>query len=219
MDTHSASRIFPFETLIVSCFSILLSLVPGYLMAGDHGDDDDHHVPPSENVIAFHDRNSPQYNEHCNDCHADIHGRQSLNPAIPPAHLVMFNFAAGQPGGDQQCAWCHRSVDLVQAAGSAKEMTGRLRKHVDTALCALCHGPQGPGKPFYQVGLSQLRSDGGDLYELVCSGCHNVISNSEVRGEDAADIEEAIMENEGGMAPLQVLTTEQIQAIAAALAQ
>jgi hypothetical protein len=40
-----------------------------------------------------------------------------------------------------------------------------------------------------------------------------------VEGESANEIREKINENEGGMGPLRVLSTQEIQAIAAALAQ
>ncbi len=92
-----------------------------------------------------------------------------------------------------------------------------LRKRVDVKLCTLCHGPTGPAKQFYQVSLSSLPLDGSELYDLTCSGCHGLLADSEVEGESAAEIQEKINENEGGMGPLGALKTNQIQAIAAAL--
>jgi len=187
----------------------------------DDDDDDDDEQPSvvSDNIIAIHDRNSPQYNKNCSDCHADIRTRVSLNPGIPDAHVAMLPFSAGEPGDDLQCAWCHRTVDLIQAAATPVDARASLRKHVDARMCALCHGPAGPGTQFYQVNLSNLQPSGPLLYDLVCSGCHLPIANSEVRGESAREINEAILENEGGMAPLNVLTQGDIQAIADALAQ
>jgi hypothetical protein len=183
-------------------------------------DDDDHEVPPTEtdNTIAAHDRNSPQYNRNCSDCHADIHTRHTLDPVIPDAHVAMLPFAPGETDSNDQCTWCHRSVDLVQAAGSSPlVMPNSIRKRIDPRLCTMCHGPGGPAKQFYQVNLSSLQLDGAELYDLTCSGCHRVLEDSEVEGESAAEIQKEINENEGGMGPLAVLKTEQIQSIAVAL--
>ena len=120
-------------------------------------------------------------------------------------------------------------LGLSQPADPAK---GSIRRPVDSALCALCHGPSGPGrtptaKQFYQVDIGNIPTydpsknpDAGKaLYETVCSGCHNSLANSEVKGQPASEIQQEINENEGGMGPLKVLTPAQIQAIANALAQ
>ena len=177
-------------------------------------------IDPTKNFAAFHDSNSDQYEKHCTECHEDVLNGESLDPDIPPAHLAMFEFAAGETGHDRQCRWCHhRSVDLTQGTQSAATSKGNLRKRVDTALCALCHGPEGPGEQLYQVGLSSLVTDGGELYELVCAGCHKNLENSEVNDEDADEIQEAIDKDKGGMGPLIALRQEEIQAIADALAQ
>ncbi|MGI9320493.1 MAG: c-type cytochrome, partial [Thiogranum sp.] len=56
-----------------------------------------------------------------------------------------------------------------------------------------------------------------ELYELTCSGCHRILADSEVKGESAAEIQSKINGNEGGMGPLGVLNTEQIQSIALVL--
>jgi mono/diheme cytochrome c family protein len=80
----------------------------------------------------------------------------------------------------------------------------------------MCHGPTGPGKQFYQADLAL---DGPELYDLACAACHRDLANSKVEGESANEIREKINENEGGMGPLRVLSTQEIQAIAAALAQ
>lgn len=175
--------------------------------------------PAAENIVALHNRRSPQYDKHCASCHADIHTGQSLDPMIPDAHVAMLPFAPGRTNSDKQCAWCHRSVDLVQAAGSAFTLENNLRKRVDARTCTLCHGPAGPGKQFYQVSLPALQLDGTELYDLFCSGCHRVLADSQVTGDSAAEIQEKIDGNEGGMGPLGVLSADQIQAIAAALAQ
>jgi cytochrome c5 len=181
----------------------------------DHNDE-----PPSVgeyNIIAIHDSTSKKYEKKCTKCHADIHTRQSLDPSIPDAHVAMLPFAPGKPNDDKKCVWCHRSVDLVQAAGSPKDAMASLRKHVDSRTCTLCHGPGGEAKQFYQANFNTLHLSGSDMYGLVCSGCHGNLSNSKVRGENAAKIQKAIQKNKGGMAPLGALTTDQILAIANAL--
>jgi hypothetical protein len=181
--------------------------------------DDDDRIDPGKNLIAIHDSSSNQYNKKCNECHADIRNAQSLDPAIPNVHVAMFDFAAGKPGDDKQCIWCHRTVDLVQ--GSA----GNIRKQVDATICAMCHGPfdrNGPSgtvKQFYQAGPSPDDPDGVLLYDLACAACHKDLVNSKVSGESAKDIQKKIDENEAGMGPLRVLSTQEIQAIAAALAE
>ena len=186
----------------------------------DEADEDDE-VPTTstatDNIIAAHDRNSPQYNRNCSDCHADIHTGQTLDPFIPDAHVAMLPFAPGETDSNDQCSWCHRSVDLVQAAGSPLVMPNSVRKRIDPRLCTMCHGPGGPAKQFYRETLSSLQLDGSELYDLTCSGCHRVLADSEVEGESAAEIQNKINGNEGGMGPLVALKTEQIQSIAVAL--
>jgi hypothetical protein len=173
---------------------------------------------PRKNIIAQHDRSSKQYKKGCKDCHADIHIGTSLDPFISTAHRGMFPFAAGRPGSDKQCTWCHRTVDLSQGTQVKEKSLGNVRRHVDVRLCTLCHGPdRGPGEQFYQSGLSPTNPDGPLLYGLVCSGCHGPLENSKVRGESARDIRKKIDENEGGMGVLEVLSTEEIDALAAAL--
>ena len=183
----------------------LFTWVPNIL-----ADDDDDRIDPKKNIIAIHDSKSDQYDKNCNECHADIRNAQSLDPSIPNVHVAMFDFASGKPGDDKQCIWCHRTVDLVQ--GSA----GNIRKQVDATLCTMCHGPAGPGKQFYQADLAL---DGPALYDLACAACHRDLANSKVSGESAEDIQKKINENEAGMGPLRVLSTQEIQAIADALAK
>lgn len=169
------------------------------------------------NLISLHDRTSSHYNRNCTQCHADVLTEESLNPSIASIHVVMRPYAAGQ--GDTQCAWCHRTVDLVQGVQSATKSQAPLRKLVDPALCSVCHLPGGPAKQLYQTGPSRTNPDGAQLYGLVCEPCHGELARSEVRGESASEIWSHINENEGGMGPLGVLSTQQIQAIANALAQ
>ncbi len=188
----------------------------------EHEDDDpdrpDHTPPPTGdgvNYIALHDSSSDQFNDNCSGCHANIHTRQTLDPSIPDAHVVMLPLVPGE--SNDRCIWCHRSVDLVLAAGSPKDHLSSLRKHIDSRVCALCHGPGGVGKQFYQANFSNLQLNGTEMYGLLCSACHGRLTESEVKGEDAGEIQEAINEDEGGMNPLKVLTTQQIQEIADAL--
>ena len=177
-------------------------------------------IDPKKNFAAFHDSNSRQYRKNCTDCHEDVLTGESLNPNISRAHLAMLEFAAGKVGDDKQCRWCHhRSVDLTQGTQSAATSKGNLRKHIDTALCTLCHGPEGPAEQFYQVGLSSLVTDGGELYDLACAGCHRDLEDSQVKDKDADKIQKAIARDKGGMGPLIALRLEEIQAIADALAQ
>jgi len=169
------------------------------------------------NVIALHDSTSSRYNWNCTQCHADVLTESSLNPSIPAIHVVMRPYAPGQ--GNTQCVWCHRTVDLVQGVQSAAKSKAPLRKLVDPVLCSVCHLPGGPAKQLYQTGPSRTNPDGAQLYDLVCAPCHGELARSEVRGKSASEIWSKINENEGGMGPLRVLSTQQIQAIANALAQ
>lgn len=212
------------------------------------GEDDVSSTPSTTNAIAFHNRNSSRYNDNCLECHAAVltevpvvSGAPVTNPRLrliepPPTRTVhgtmlRGSFKPGKRGDDRQCQFCHRSVNVVEGPSMPQDaLQGTIRKRVDPAACALCHGPKAGGQPnspgpqFYQVGLPQLipLTDplaGQKLYGLVCAGCHDPLANSEVRNESASEIQKKINENEGGMGPLRVLTAAQIQAIATALAQ
>jgi hypothetical protein len=183
----------------------------------DRRDEDD--IDPEKNLIAQHDSSSKQYKKDCSECHRDVHDRQSMDPSVPTAHRVMFPYAAGEPGNNEQCRWCHHTVDMVQGTQREENSTASLRRYTDVLLCTLCHGPyRGPGQQLYEGGLSPTDPDGPLLYDLTCSGCHGPLDSSEVGGEDADEIREKIDEDEGGMGPLSVLTAAEIEAIAAALA-
>lgn len=185
----------------------------------DNGGEDG--FDPKKNIIAIHDSSSTQYDKKCGGCHAEIHSRQSQNPSIPAAHPGMAPYAAGRTNDDRQCRWCHRTVDLTQGTQALEKSKGNHRRHVDVALCTLCHGPyrDGPGKQFYQSGLSPTDPDGPVVYEVVCAGCHRGLENSELIGKKAEKIREAIDEDKGGMGVLTVLSTQEINAIAAVLAE
>lgn len=176
---------------------------------------------PKKNIIAIHDSSSKQYKKNCDECHAEIHSRESLDPAIPAAHPAMVPFAAGKPNDNRQCRWCHRTVDLTQGTQSLGKSKGNQRRHVDVALCTLCHGPyrNGPGQQFYQSGLSPTDPDGPVVYGVACAGCHRELENSELIGKNAEKIQKAINNDKGGMGVLTVLSTQEIDAIAAVLAE
>ena len=133
----------------------------------------------------------------------------------------MATYAAGRPGDDRQCRWCHRTVDLTQGTQTLGKSKGNQRRHVDVALCTLCHGPYrgGPGQQFYQSGLSPTDPDGPVVYGVVCAGCHRELEDSELIGKNAEKIQKAIDEDKGGMGVLSVLSTQEIAAIAAVLAE
>lgn len=174
------------------------------------------------NLVALHNRRSSRFHdEGCRECHADIHSRESLDPTLPTAHRVMLPFSPGKARSDRQCLFCHPTVDLVQGTQRVEDSAGNLRRHVDVAICTLCHAPR-PGasaRQLYQATLlSPTDPDGPRLYRLLCSGCHGDLADSEVNGESASEIWDAIEEDEGGMAPLAVLTANEIRAIAAVLA-
>ena len=175
----------------------------------DDDDDDDDRIGSGNNIIAIHDSSSRQYNKECISCHADIPSAQSLVPSIPNVHVAMIPFTPGE-NDEETCVVCHRTIDLVQ--GSA----GNIRKQVKATYCTMCHGPAGPATQFYQADLAL---DGPALYDLACAACHRNLARSEVSGESAREIREKINEDEGGMGPLGLLSTEKIQAIAAALAE
>jgi hypothetical protein len=161
-----------------------------------------------KNLISLHDKNSPQYDKNCTNCHVAILIEESLDPSILTAHTSMLFETPGEKD-NEKCGWCHRTVDLVQ--GSA----GNLRKQVKADLCAVCHGDDfGEAKRYYQTSIT----DGEMLYELTCAFCHNDLANSEVGGKDAKEIQEKINEDKGGMKPLEELSPSQVQEIANALA-
>jgi hypothetical protein len=171
----------------------------------------------TKNLIASHDSASPKYDRNCTNCHSSIPTEKSLNPSIPNAHVAMLPYIPGK--GNTKCIWCHRSVDLVQGSTRIEKSKSNLRKGVNMTLCTLCHGPSGPGNQFFQTELSPTQPDGALLYDLACAACHRDLANSQVKGESVSEIQKKINGNEGGMGPLKVLSAEEIQAIAATLAQ
>lgn len=208
-------------------------------------DDEPSGSSSSANAIAFHDRNSNRYDDDCRSCHAAVLTEAPVvanaavanpnlrqTPRTRTVHGTMLARAGvkpGESGDDMQCQFCHRSVGVVEGPPMPQDaLKGAIRKHVDPAVCTLCHGPRtggqpnSPGPQFYQAGLPEVvpltdPQAGQKLYGLFCAGCHRPLANSEVRGESAREIQGEINDNEGGMGPLRVLTPGQIQAIANAL--
>src|SRR5512143_3665217 len=60
--------------------------------------------------------------------------------------------------------------------------------------------------------------DGVALYTSDCSGCHGPLAASGKKGASVSQIQDAIAHNWGGMGAFAGLTTDQLQAIATALA-
>src|SRR5689334_9691010 len=60
--------------------------------------------------------------------------------------------------------------------------------------------------------------DGASLYAGNCAGCHGPLATSGKKGATIARIQTAIAGNTGGMGTLSSLSTDQLQAIADALA-
>ena len=236
--TARFAKVFQIAVLALCGWASLWSL-------NARGEDDEPSTSSSINVIAFHDRNSGQYMEHCLDCHAGVlteapvvpngvvvNPRLVGQPLTNTAHGTMLRGSFKPGKEDMRCQFCHRSVGIVEGPPMPQDpLKGAIRKRVDPAVCTLCHGPKtggqpnSPGPQFYATGLSQVipltnpLAAGQTLYGLFCAGCHNPLANSEVRGESASEIQKKINENESGMGPLRVLTAAQIQAIATALAQ
>ncbi len=99
------------------------------------------------NLLALHDPKAAEYDGDCLKCHSDILKETSKDPRILPFHQAMMPFTPGYnpahgPNNDV-CVQCHRFVDLRM------DSAGALRKQVNPELCALCHGPSGPGPKFY----------------------------------------------------------------------
>ena len=198
---------------------VVRASMASHTQKSDDGDNDG--FDPRKNIIAIHDSSSKRYKKKCGECHAEIHSRQSLDPSIPAAHPGMVPFAAGKPGDDRQCRWCHRTVDLTQGTQALEKSKGNQRRHVDVALCTLCHGPDrgGPGQQFYPSGLSPTDPDGPVVYGVACAGCHRELENTKLKGKSAQAIQRAIEHDKGGMGVLTVLSTQEIAAIAAVLAE
>ena len=101
----------------------------------------------ADNILALHDPKSSGYDGDCLKCHQSILEEKTKDPRIPSFHQAMMPFTPGYnpahgPNNDV-CVQCHRFVDLRM------DSAGALRKQVNPELCALCHGPAGPGPKLY----------------------------------------------------------------------
>ncbi len=104
-------------------------------------------VQEEDNVLAQHDPTSSSYDDDCLSCHGDVLTEQTQDSRILSYHQAMMPFTPRYnprhgPNNDV-CVQCHRYVELRMASA------GALRKHVDPTMCALCHGPSGPGPVYY----------------------------------------------------------------------
>ncbi|RMG46603.1 MAG: hypothetical protein D6718_05250 [Acidobacteria bacterium] len=101
----------------------------------------------AQNLLALHDPESDRYDGRCLACHQEVMERTSADPRVPSFHVAMVPYTPGYNPAkgttDAVCIQCHKYVELEI------DSSGALRKHVDPELCALCHGPSGPGPVFY----------------------------------------------------------------------
>ena len=100
------------------------------------------------NILAIHDRSSSDYDGNCLECHAGVLEEGSQDPRILSFHQAMIPYMPGyNPAhgpSNETCTQCHDQVDLLL------DSSGGLRVRVNPELCALCHGPAGPGPVYYQ---------------------------------------------------------------------
>ncbi|MBI5183063.1 MAG: hypothetical protein HY999_01680 [Nitrospinae bacterium] len=103
----------------------------------------------SDNLLAIHDKDSPNYNTDCIGCHGDMQDIGTLDPYLVEAHSINMStrMCSIPSSGNKRCWYCHRDgTDLLEKSA------GNLRRNVDVAICAQCHGPKGPGKVLYLTG-------------------------------------------------------------------
>ncbi|MCP4896437.1 MAG: hypothetical protein GY906_05625 [bacterium] len=105
-------------------------------------------VDVSENLVAAHDPASSSYDENCLSCHSSVLTDQTQDPRILSFHQAMLPYTPGynprHGATNNTCVQCHRFVEIRE------DSAGALRKHVDPEMCALCHGPSGPGPVYYE---------------------------------------------------------------------
>jgi len=97
-------------------------------------------------IIALHDANSESYRTDCttSKCHKGILTENTLKPSVKTAHLEMIDFVTSGSTTDDKCVYCHKDTDVLTHSA------GNYRSNVSASLCDACHGPNGPGKQFYQ---------------------------------------------------------------------
>lgn len=102
----------------------------------------------ASNLVAVHDPGSPDFGRNCLDCHREVLSERSQDPRIAAIHIKMLPYTPGfnprRGVTSAVCVQCHRSADLREGSAAG------LRVQVDRKLCALCHGPSGPGKVLYR---------------------------------------------------------------------
>lgn len=102
----------------------------------------------ASNLVAVHDPASPDFGRNCLDCHREVLSERSQDPRIAAIHIKMLPYTPGfnprRGVTSAVCVQCHRSADLREGSAAG------LRVQVDRKLCALCHGPSGPGKVLYR---------------------------------------------------------------------
>lgn len=119
-----------------------LALTVGTTAAGGTGGTE------SANLAALHDPQSPRYDRKCLKCHRSVLKETTQDPRTPSFHKAMMPYTPGynpaRGPNNRVCIQCHRYVEVRE------DSAGSLRKHVNPQLCAMCHGPSGPGPKFYQ---------------------------------------------------------------------
>jgi mono/diheme cytochrome c family protein len=134
------------------------------------------------------------YNSDCSSCHGAIakSGKRGASVA-----LIQDAIARNWGGMD---AFANLTVDQLQAIATALSATVTATPDTTTAT------------PPASTSL-----DGAALYTANCSSCHGPLATSSKKGATAAMIQTGISGNYGGMGQFSILTTAQIQALAAAL--
>lgn len=111
----------PTRFIVLAVVLLALALALGLTTAWAQG-------PAGQNIVDLHADLTKLDMAQCVACHGNKAEEQSLDPSIKTPHAIhvpMFN----------SCTMCHKSVDFSQESAAA------LRKQVDPAICAGCHGP------------------------------------------------------------------------------
>jgi len=110
----------PTKFIVATVALMALSLVLGLTAVWAQG--------PSGDIVDLHADLSKLDMAQCVGCHGNKAEEQSLDPSIKTPHAIHIPMFNG-------CTMCHKSVDFSQGSAAA------LRKQVDPAICAGCHGP------------------------------------------------------------------------------
>lgn len=124
------------EACFALCALLLVAAFP-LLVAADE-----------ENLVAIHDPDSPNFGRDCLRCHRAVLSETSQDPRVAAIHIKMLPYTPGfnprRGVTSAVCIQCHRATDTREGSAAG------LRVQVDRKLCALCHGPSGPGKVLYK---------------------------------------------------------------------